>query len=282
LLWSKDTAQENEARLPDWGFAGSPLVFDERVLVSVGGSNGRSLVAYAAADGHQVWAGGDGGSDYSSPIEVTLLGKRQILLFAGAIVSRDLEGRQLWSYPWPGGHPHITPPLIVGTNQFFATSGYGTGCELVTLQTNAQGEWNAAREWKTLALKSKFGPVFRVAQHVYGLDDGIFCCVDLKTGQRVWKDGRYGHGQGLLVGTHILLTSEKGDVVLIRPNPEKLDEVARYHVFDDKTWNPPALAGAYLLMRNDKEAACLRLTLNNLPSATLARDRADVRQPAAP
>ena len=56
-----------------------------------------------------------------------------------------------------------------------------------------------------------------------------------------------------------MLTSEKGEVVLIEPNPEKLVEIGKFQVFSDKTWNPPALAGEYLLMRNDKEAACLQL-----------------------
>ena len=110
-----------------------------------------------------------------------------------------------------------------------------------------------------MALKSKFGPIFVKDDYIYGLDDGIFTCVDVKTGQRMWKDGRYGHGQGLMVAGKILLTSEKGAVILIKPNHEKLVEISRFQVFSDKTWNPPALAGEYLLMRNDKEAACLQL-----------------------
>ena len=108
-------------------------------------------------------------------------------------------------------------------------------------------------------MKSEFSNIVNREGFAYGLDDGIFCCVELKTGQRKWKDGRYGHGQGLRVQNVILLTTEKGEIVLIQPDPEKLVELARFKVFDDKTWNPPALAGEYLLMRNDKEAACLQL-----------------------
>jgi hypothetical protein len=79
---------------------------------------------------------------------------------------------------------------------------------------------------------------------LYGLDDGIFTCIDLKTGQRRWKDAGYGHGQGLLVaGMILLLTSESGEVILIEPNPEKLMELGRFQVFSDKTWNPPAPGG---------------------------------------
>ena len=94
---------------------------------------------------------------------------------------------------------------------------------------------------------------------MYGLDDGILTCIDLKTGQRMWKDGRFGHGQALLVGRVILMMAENGEVVLVEPNPEGLKVVGRLPVFETKTWNPPALAGDYLILRNDREAACFQL-----------------------
>ena len=153
-------------------------------------------------------------------------------------------------------------PVTISSNLVFISSGYGAGCELVEIFRNAE-RFKAARVWKTLALKSKFAPIFPLGDFIYGLDDGIFTCVDLKTGQRRWKDGRYGHGQGLLVAGMILLTSESGEVILIEPNPEKLTELGRFQVFSDKTWNPPALAGEHLLVRNHKEAACLKLTIRH-------------------
>ena len=262
LLWQTDTAKENGAKVPDWGFASSPLVIGEKVVVCVGGDKG-ALHAYSMRDGERIWASGTGGADYSSPMAVTLLGEQQILNFNGAGVSgHDFDGKVLWNYKWPGGHPHVTAPIVISSNSILVSSGYGTGSELVKIKkepSGAETNWTANREWKSMALKSKFGPIFVKGEYVYGLDDGIFTCVELKTGQRLWKDGRYGHGQGLLVGEIILLTSEKGEVILIDPNPEKLVEISRFQVFSDKTWNPPALAGEYLLMRNDKEAACLQL-----------------------
>lgn len=261
VIWRKDTAQELDAKVPDWGYASSPLVVDGKVVVSVGGAKG-SLAAFDAKDGSLVWAEGRGGADYSSAMELTLAGVRQIVIFDGRGVSGHeiYEGKVLWNYPWPGAHPHVTAPVLVSSNQILISSGYGTGSELVRLE-RSEGKWNVTREWKSMSLKSKFAPIFVKDDYIYGLDDGIFTCVELKTGQRRWKDGRYGHGQGLLVGSEILLTSEKGEVVLIRPNPEKLAELGRFQVFSDKTWNPPALMGEYFLMRNDKEAACIQLTM---------------------
>lgn len=261
-VWSKETLKENEGGLPDWGMASSPLAADGLVLVSVRGKNGRSLVAYRAENGEFAWGAGQAGADYSSPLLATILGERQVIVFNGfGVVAHSLEGRIVWDYAWPGGHPHITPPQVVSSNLVLVSSGYGTGAELLRIERGSEGKWSASRVWKSLGLKSKFGPLFVVGEHVYGLDDGMFACVELKTGHRRWKDGRYGHGQGLLAGGLILLTSEKGEVVLIQPDSERLIELGRLKVFSDKTWNPPALAGEYLLARNHKEAACLKLRM---------------------
>src|SRR5262249_41375757 len=116
--------------------------------------------------------------------------------------------------------------------------------------------------WKSNRLKSKFGHLFVHEGCLFGLDDGVFACVDLKDGSLHWKEGHYGHGQGLLVGDLYVMMSESGDLVLLRPSHEAPNEIARFHVFDTKTWNPIALSGDLLLVRNDQEAACLRLKLS--------------------
>ena len=261
-IWSRSAAAENDASLPEWGFSSSPLMVDDKVIVSVGGSENRSLVAYRAGDGEFLWGAGHRGAGYSSPIEATLLGERQILYFStDATISVDLSGKPLWEHPWQRGQPKVSLPVIVSSNLVFVSSGYGAGCELIELSQDSSRKWKTDSAWKTLALKSKFAPIFLLGDYIYGLDDGIFTCVDLKTGQRRWKDGRYGHGQGLLVSGIILLTSESGEVILIKPNPQELAELGRFQVFTEKTWNPPALAGEYLLLRNHKSAACVQLPI---------------------
>ena len=63
----------------------------------------------------------------------------------------------------------------------------------------------------------------------------------------------------LLVNDLILIMAESGEIVLVQPSETALNEVARFKVFDSKTWNPPALAGNLLLVRNNTEAAALEL-----------------------
>jgi outer membrane protein assembly factor BamB len=86
-------------------------------------------------------------------------------------------------------------------------------------------------------------------------------CVDPATGQKKWQGERHGHGQMLLVGDLILMTAENGEVLLILPTPEEEKIAARFRALTSKTWNPPAFAGEYLLVRNDVEAACFKLPL---------------------
>jgi outer membrane protein assembly factor BamB len=63
----------------------------------------------------------------------------------------------------------------------------------------------------------------------------------------------------ILVGDFLLMMAESGDVVLLEPNPIEQRELGRFKVFAAKTWNPPALAGDLLVVRNDREAACWQL-----------------------
>jgi outer membrane protein assembly factor BamB len=89
----------------------------------------------------------------------------------------------------------------------------------------------------------------------------MFAAIDLADGSLRWKEGRYGHGQGLVVGELYLLMAESGELALLRPTRDAPNELARFRVFHAKTWNPIAMVDDLLLVRNDQEAACLRLAL---------------------
>jgi len=260
-VWSKDIAKDNGAAMPDWGYAGSPLIHGKLVIVSAGGPNGRSLVAYDKATGKRAWGGGSDGAQYASPSLATLAGVEQVLVFnVNGVAGHDARtGKELWSYPWKPTHPHVCMPVPTGDDRVLISSGYGTGSHLVQIAKTETGAFSATGVWRSLRLKAKFTNVIVDHGFVYGLDDGTLTCIDVERGRRQWKSGDYGHGQILLVGDVLLVMAETGDVVLVAATPEQHVELARKHVFDRKTWNPPALAGSYLLMRTDREAACYRL-----------------------
>lgn len=261
-IWSKDIIADNHAKVNGWGMSGSPLLVDQLVVVSPGGPDGRSLVAYKAANGEFVWGGGSDGADYSSPVLATLAGVRQILIFNSKVTAHDvISGKVLWEYPWPGGHPHISVPVVLSGDRVLVSSGYGTGSQLLQIKKEADGKWTAARIWKSIRLKAKFTNVVVREDFIYGLDDGILVCLDAADGSLKWKEGRYGHGQVILAGSLLLVTEESGDIILIEPVPQEHRELTRFAALHGKTWNPPALAGEFLVVRNDKEAACFRLPM---------------------
>ena len=114
-LWSHNIAKENDADVlpikPEWGRSCSPLVFENMVVVSAGGPDGRSLVAYDKDSGALVWHAGDDPSSYSSPHLATLAGREQIVIVnRESVVGHDpADGKILWRYTWPQPNPKCAP-----------------------------------------------------------------------------------------------------------------------------------------------------------------------------
>jgi outer membrane protein assembly factor BamB len=94
---------------------------------------------------------------------------------------------------------------------------------------------------------------------IYGLDEGILAAIDAETGELKWKGGRYGYGQVVLAGNNLIVLTEDGDLALVRINPARHEEIARFRVLEGKTWNVPAISGGYLLVRNLAEMAAFDL-----------------------
>jgi outer membrane protein assembly factor BamB len=262
-LWRHDVLAETGATSPEWGKSASPLVVDDRVIVSAGGPDGRSLVAYDAGSGRLAWSAGSDRSSYSSPFVTTLAGRRQVVILnGGTLAGHDpATGAALWEHPFPGGQPNVTAPLPLGGDRLLVSVGYGIGAKSYRVAANGSA-LSATLEWESPRLKSKFGNLVRHDGSVYGLDDGVLTCLDPANGERRWKDGRYGHGQLLLVGGLLLVQTEEGELVLIQPATDGLRELARFQALEGKTWNPPALAGRLLLVRNDREAAAYELPVD--------------------
>jgi outer membrane protein assembly factor BamB len=263
VRWSRSITEDAQSRMPEWGFAGSPLICEGNVVVLAGGGGGRSLLAYRADGGEVAWSGGNASASYGSPFLAMVAGVKQILTFhpRTAAGHDPRTGRVLWEHPWGNGQPQAAVPLVVGTNRVLFSSGYGVGSVLLEIGAGPGGNLAATQVWKSNRLKAKFATLVQREGFVYGLDDGMLACLDLADGRSRWKEGRYGHGQGLLVRDLYVLMAENGELVLLRPTPESPNELQRFRVFSSKTWNPIALAGELLLCRNDREAACLRLPL---------------------
>lgn len=259
-IWAKNILDENDAQIPEWGVSCSPLVIDTLLVVCAGGKDNRSLVAYHKNSGKLIWSGGDDLAGYSSPMIATLAGVRQILIFNNSHVvgHNPLTGEILWKFPWPPETQKVAQPVILPDDRVFIGTGYGVGSKLIQIRNN-QGSLTPTLLWESKRMKPKFTNVVFHEGFIYGLDDGILACIDAKDGKRKWKRGRYGHGQMILVHNVLLISTENGNIVLVEAKPDGHHELARNPAIKGKTWNTPALSGSYRLVRNHREAACLKL-----------------------
>jgi outer membrane protein assembly factor BamB len=266
LLWSHDTLAEHDADQLMWGKAGSPLIVDDRVVVSVG-APGASLVAYDVATGSVAWKAGSQRSSYATPVLTELLGVRQILVTNEGFVTghRADDGQVLWEVSRPSlsdSSAASSNPTPIADDCVLLTKGYGLGGEVIKLSRQGKS-FSAETAWKNPAvLKTKMSNVVVREGFAYGLDEEMLQCVDLQTGRPRWKKRRrpeFGYGQVTLVGDALVVLSEGGEVILAEATPKKYVELASMPAIEGITWNTPAIAGNLLLVRNAEEAAAFEL-----------------------
>jgi len=261
-LWTVDVLADSGAPPPQYGLSGSPLVTGGLVIVLAGGGAGKSLAAYDAGTGARAWSGGDDRAAYSSPVAATIGGIEQIVVLTQSHLAGHAAatGARLWAFPWPDGTEKVSQPVVLAPDRVFVSTGYGVGGKLVDIVARGAAQ-EAVLAWESGGLKAKFTNVVHRDGYLYGLDDGRLACIDVVTGARRWKGGRYGHGQTILAGDLLLIQAETGEVGLVEAAPEAYRELGRVRALRGKTWNHPALAGAHLVVRNDVEAACYELPL---------------------
>ncbi|NNJ24598.1 PQQ-binding-like beta-propeller repeat protein [Alienimonas chondri] len=274
LRWKRDLFEEGNIT---WGLACSPLVVGDAVVVLPGAAAGEDSAAMGLdlSTGETLWASGDSPGSYSSPVEATIAGVPQILAFeADGVRGLSTEGETLWDVPWTN-QPQVNAAVpIVSGDRVFLSSGYNTGAGLYEVSED-DGTGTADEVWRTPnRFKLKFNDAILHDGFVYGLDEGILSCIDVETGERMWKKGRYGFGQCLLLGTAegppmLLVTCENGDLALVAATPDDFEEIVRYSDATEETllegvcWNHAAYSRGRLYWRNGTEAVCVQLADEN-------------------
>jgi hypothetical protein len=261
VAWSRNVASDTGRSVPDWGFASSPLVVDDVVIVAAAGT----LAAYDIATGHPRWRGPSYGGSYSSPHRATIDGVVQILLLGGpgAISVEPASGAVLWEHAWSPG-PIVQPALMDDGDiliNTLAPSG-GLGIRRIAV-THGPGGWTIQERWTSTGLKPYFNDFVVHRGHAFGFDGSILACIELEDGTRKWKGGRYGNGQLVLLSDQdvLIVLSEDGELALVKATADQFTEIARFPAIEGKTWNHPVLVGDILLVRNGEEMAAFRLAL---------------------
>jgi outer membrane protein assembly factor BamB len=268
VVWSRNVAADTGVEVPGWGFASSPLVVNDIVIVAASGR----LAAYDLATGQPRWLGPTGGGGYSSPHLLTIDGEPQIVLLRGARTTSvaPSDGTVLWEHRWQPSVSILQPALADGGDILIAAGEnlVGIGMRRIAVSHNAFG-WTVEERWTSRGLKPYFNDYVVHKGHAFGFDGSILACIDLKDGKRKWKGGRYGHGQLVLLPDQdlLLVLSEEGELVLVKATTDQFTEVARFKAIEGKTWNHPVLVGDVLLVRNDQEMAAFRLSLARPPAS---------------
>ncbi len=268
LVWRRSVLEENGLSNLIWGTSSSPLIVDGLTVITGGRGSGAVLYAYRSADGSPAWKSGDGDASYASPILATLAGRRMILSNnATSLTAHDpTTGRILFNHAWGGSKwPKASQPVVLPGDRVFVSGGYGMGCQIIQVKTgeagsdSATGTLKTETAWKGITMKTQFNSPGLRNGYLYGLDDGLLACVDASNGRRIWKDGRFGSGQTLIVGDTVVVQNENGTVHACAASPDGFRELGQIAALSSKTWNQPSVAGRYLLVRNDREAVCWEL-----------------------
>jgi outer membrane protein assembly factor BamB len=268
VLWTRNAASDAHAKTPEWGFAGSPLVLDDAVIVAASGQ----LIGYDRRTGAVRWLGPKHGTSYSSPHLASFGGKPQVLQLSsfGATSVDPATGKAVWEHEWKG-YPIVQPALTADGDVLIAVNE-SSGIRRLSVSGPAGGStWSLQERWTSTGLKPYFNDFIVHKGYAYGFDGAILSCIDLQDGKRRWKGGRYGHGQVLLLAAQdlLLVLAEEGDLALVKAAPDGYTEVAKIQALEGKTWNHPVIAGEVLLVRNGEHMAAFRLT--SLPVSAESR-----------
>lgn len=266
VVWQKDLKEVAARGTPTWGFAGSPLVSGSTVIVWAGGGDSKGLLAFDVETGALRWSAPTGDHSYASPQVNTIAGEESVLMLsnAGLVLVEPETGKVRLNYEWPFSGYRALQPTVASEDIILLGTPMNVGTRAIRI-TKANGELTAEELWTTRNLKPDFSDLVIHKGYIYGNDAGFLTCLDLKTGARQWKGGRYGKGQVLLLENSdlLLVAAENGMVHMVRAEPEEFIELGSFQALEGKTWNHPVVARDTLYVRNSQEAAAFRLSMAN-------------------
>lgn len=228
---------------PRWGFAGSPVVLDDKVIYNVGAA-GMSL---NKNDGMVIWKSDDEEAGYASPVPFQYNDKTYLAMFAAKslkIVNPE-TGHVIAAHTWETSWDVNAADPIISGDEILITSGYGHGAALVKFDGSSLTEL-----WQNKNMQSRMsGPVL-IDGTLYGIDDKQLACVDWKTGEQKWTEKSPKEGSLCAAGNKLIVLGEKGDLMIAEATPEAFKLISSAQILPKKCWTMPVLANGRIYVRN--------------------------------
>ena len=263
-IWHKNV-NDFGGEEPKWGHSTSPLVTEKYIIVNGGGS--ARTIAFDKKNGELKWKTGENKAGYAALRKIILNGVPAVLSFYGeGIAAMDIEtGKLLWNSEWKTSYDVNATTPVYKDNLIFITSGYNTGCSL--LEAN---EKSVKTLWKNKSIAAHHSDPFIFGEYIYGYSGqstqnaGYFKCVEFKTGKEKWRSNEAGWGFGVGVNKEYILTCDiKGNLYLIKPNPDKFILVTRVNNLLGEVsgahWTTPVLSNGNLYLRYNQKLVCYNI-----------------------
>ena len=275
-LWELDLVKELGSPTPQRGFASSPLVDGDLLLLHAGGTEGRAVVALDKKTGKIRWSALNGEPGYVTPLVVTIDGVRQYVFVRtteGDIVSFLPDGKVHWQYSWKTGA--IASPLFLPPNRIFASATDDVGA--VLLEIGKTDGKPAVREiWNNRLMRNHFSSSVLYEGHIYGFDNASLKCLVAETGEQKWVQRGYGKGSLIVADGLLYILSDQGQLILAEATPAGFHEKGKVQVLQGRSWTAPVLAHGRLYLRNDTEMMSLDV---KAPAAVAGETRAKEEAP---
>lgn len=263
VLWKKHFQKDFDGPTKlSWGFCGSPIVVDGRLILQPGGKEA-SLVALDPRSGEVLWKSPGRPPGHSSFIVGTIAGKPQLIGYDDQTLGGwDVAtGERRWTLkPENSGDFNVPTPILQEGRLLVATENNGarlfafdeTG--VIVPQPLATNEE---------LLPDCQSPVL-VNGHLYGVAHQLFC-LDAGDGLATrWRadDGVFREYASLIASPdRILATTLNGSLVLFSANPARFEKIGELRLFEEEAglYSHPALVGSRLYVRGSSSLVCLQL-----------------------
>lgn len=291
LLWDVDTTERFGVVKNFFGAGSTPVIEGGLLLVPIGGSppgsprihsgrvrgNGSGMVAFDKLTGEVRYAFSDELASYATPTLADIGGRRRGFHFArGGLMAFDpREGKLDFHFPWRSEileSVNAASPVVVGDTVFISET-YGPGSALLRIAPSGyEVVWKDGPVTRNQSLSLHWSTPIHHDGYLYASSgrnsgDAELRAVELATGRVMWKQPGLTRSTLLMVDGHLIVLTEYGQLLLVRPTPERYVEVADLTprnasgktLLPYPAWSPPALADGLLYLKGKGRLIALEL-----------------------